>query len=63
MANKTLTLKRLKGVSYVEAITFSENLSQLIHHPRHILSNSSFHIDIIFINQTSFIRDAGIEPS
>ena len=53
----------MKGVSQVKAITFSENLSQLIHDPTHILSNFSFHIDVIFINRTSFIRDAGVEPS
>ena len=38
-------------------------ISQHIRYPTHILSNSSSRIDLIFMNQTSFITNTGIESS
>ena len=47
----------------LDTITLSYGLSQLICEPTHILPNSSWCTDLIFINQNNLIMDSGVHFS
>ena len=49
--------------SHVDAITLCYGLSQLIREPTHILLNSSSCINLMFINQSNFIIDSGVNAT
>ena len=49
--------------SIFESLTYFNSLSQLIKDPTHIPPTSSSCIDLIFTDQTSIIRNSGVQSS